>query len=247
MIKKIEGIIVSTVDYKETSKILNILTKDEGLIGIFAKGSKKIKSNLSATSNILTHGIFHLNQSTKKMPNLIEVDILNNYKNIKKDLEKISYATYLLELSSQAYKHDQNNNIYNLLISALNKINENFDTKIISNIVELKLLEHLGIKPVIDKCVNCNNHNDIVTISSYRGGYLCKNCVSTEPIYNIKTLKLIRMFYYVDINKITKITISNNIKKEINSFINDYYERYSGLYLKTKDFLDKYSEITINN
>lgn len=244
MIKKVEGIVVSTVDYKENSKILNILTKEEGLIGVFARGSKKIKSNISATSSIMTYGVFHLSQTTKKMPNLIEVDLINSFKNIRKDLGKMTYATYLLELSSQAYRHEYNTNIYSLLISALNKINDGFDYKIICNILELKLLEYLGIKPVIDKCVNCGNHNDIVTISSYKGGYLCKNCVNNEPIYNIKTLKLIRMFYYVDIDKISKIEISEDIKREINLFINDYYDRYSGLYLKSKDFIDKYSDLT---
>ena len=246
MIKKIEGIIVSTVDYKDNSKILNILTREDSLIGVFAKGSKKIRSNISATSNVMTYGVFHLNQSAKKMPNLIEVDVINSFKNIKKDLGKMTYATYLLELCTQVYRHDNDIRIYFLLISSLCKIEEDFDYKVICNILELKLLEFLGIKPVIDKCVNCGNHKDIVTISSYRGGYLCKNCVNTEPIFNIKTLKLIRMFYYVDVKKISKIFISDNIKKEINLFISDYYERYSGLYLKSKEFLDNYYEI-INN
>ena len=55
------------------------------------------------------------------------------------------------------------------------------------------------------------------------------------------------MFYYIDIDKISKIDISDNIKKELELFINDYYDRYSGLYLKSKDFLDKYSQVLNNN
>lgn len=247
MIKKIEGIVVSTVDYRENSKIVNILTKEDGVVGVFARGSKKIKSNLLATSSILTYGIFHLNKTTKKMPNLIEVDIIDYFKKIRTNLGKMAYATYLLELSSQVYRHDQSNNIYKLLIAALKKINEGYDFIIITNIVELKMLEYLGIKPVIDKCVNCGNSDEIVTISSYRGGYLCKNCVSSEQIFNLKTLKLIRMFYYINIDKISKIDVSNNIKRELNIFINDYYDRYSGLYLKTRDFLEKYSMLVSNN
>ena len=97
----------------------------------------------------------------------------------------------------------------------------------------------MGIKPVIDSCVNCGNVDDIVTVSSYRGGYLCKNCVLEERIVNIKTIKLLRMFYYVDISKISKLDISDNIKRELNQFIDDYYDRYSGLYLKSKEFLKK--------
>ena len=111
MIKQVEGIVVSTVDYKESSKIINILTKDEGLIGVFAKGSKKLKSRISSTSNILTYGVFHLSNSFGKMPSLVEVDVIDNFKNIKKDLNKMGYATYLLELSTKVYQHDNSNMI----------------------------------------------------------------------------------------------------------------------------------------
>lgn len=246
MIRKLEGIVVSTIDYKESSKIINILTKDAGLIGVFAKGSKKIKSNISATSNILTYGFFYINSRNKGMPNLVEVDVIDNFKIIKKDLIKMNYAIYLLELSSQAYRHDNNNNIYELLIVGLKKINEGYDEGVINSIIELKLLDYLGIKPVIDRCVNCGNTKDIVTISSYKGGYLCKNCVNAEKIFNIKTLKLIRMFYYIDLNKVTKLDISSNIKKELNMFIDEYYDRYAGLYLKSKSFLEEFSAINNN-
>ena len=158
-------------------------------------------------------------------------------------IDLISYASYLLELSNMVYKHDNNPEIYYLLIASLKKIEEGYDFEVITNILELKLLVHLGIKPVIDNCVNCGNKQDIVTISSYKGGYLCKNCTHNEPIVNIKTIKLLRMFYYVDINKISKLEISNNIKKELNLFIDDYYDRYSGLYLKSKTFLKNLQNI----
>lgn len=239
MIKKIEGIIISEVDYKENSKIINILTPELGIIGLIARGTKKIKSNLSGVTSKLTYGYFHINYKENKLSNLIEVDIINSFKNIRTNLDKISYATYLLELSSLAYKHEENKEIYNLLIASLKKIEEDFDPQVITNILELKLLVYLGIKPIIDSCVNCGTKDNIVTISSYKGGYLCKNCVNNEPIVNIKTIKLLRMFYYVDIDKISKINISDNIKLELNRFIDDYYDRYSGLYLKSKTFLKK--------
>ena len=129
------------------------------------------------------------------------------------------------------------------MITGLSKINENYDANVVTSIIELKLLEYLGIKPVINQCVSCGNKNDIVTISSYKGGYLCKDCVGSEYIYHIKTMKLIRMFYYLDLSKVTKLDISPTIKKELNQFIDDYYERYSGLYLKSKTFLQEYSKL----
>ncbi|MBQ2873128.1 MAG: DNA repair protein RecO [Bacilli bacterium] len=243
MIKKIEGIIVSEVDYKESSKIINIFTPTDGVMGIVARGTKKVKSNLSGVTSKLTYGYFHVNYKDNGLSTLIEVDILDGFKKIRKNIDLISYASYLLELCSMVYKHDSNPDIYNLLISSLKKIEEGYDYEVITNILELKLLEYLGIKPVIDGCVNCGSKVDIVTISSYKGGYLCKNCAHDEVIVNIKTIKLLRMFYYVDINKISKLDVSDNIKKELNRFIDDYYDRYSGLYLKSKIFLKNLQNI----
>jgi len=243
MIKKLEGIIVSEVDYKESSKIINIFSPEVGVIGVLARGTKKIKSNLSGVTSKLTYGYFHIQYKENGLSTLMEVDVINGFKNIRRSIDKISYASYLLELSSMVYKHGSDINIYNLLIASLKKIDEGYDYEVITNILELKLLDYLGIKPVIDSCVNCGSKVDIVTISSYKGGYLCKNCARDEVIVNIKTIKLLRMFYYVDIDKISKLDISDNIKKELNRFIDDYYDRYSGLYLKSKMFLKNLQNI----
>ena len=245
MNKKIDGIIISTVDYKENSKIINILTEEEGIIGVLGKGCKSPKSKISATSSVLTYGTFYLNYHKGNMPLLTEVDIKDSFKYIKKDLLKTNYAYFLLELSAQVYKHEKNHNVYKLLITGLKKINEGIDPAIITNIIELQLLEYLGIKPEIERCVTCKKTNDIITISSYKGGYLCKNCVSQEHVYQLKTIGLIRMFCLLDLSKITKIDIKDSIKSEINKFIDDYYERYSGLYLKSKELLEKIIKLNI--
>ena len=243
MIKKIEGIVISEVDYKESSKIINVLSPTEGIIGILARGTKKIKSNLLGVTSKLTYGYFHINYKENGLSTLIEVDVIDSFKKIRQSIDLISYASYLVELPSMVYKHDNETEIYNLLISSLKKINEGYDYMVITNILELKLLEYLGIKPVIDSCVNCGSKTDIVTISSYKGGYVCKKCVYNEALVDIKTIKLLRMFYYVDIDKITKLDISSKVKMEINRFIDDYYDRYSGLYLKSKEFLKNLKNI----
>jgi len=237
MYKKIEGIVVSEYPFEESSKVINILTKD-GVIGVIAKGAKKIKSPFFGTTNRFTLGIFNIFYKENTLSKLIDVDILKDYRNIKKDIVKVSYTTFITELILKVYKHENNKIIYDLYLASLDKINEGFDCLIITNILKLKLLDHLGIKPIIDRCVECGNKKEIITISSYLGGYVCKNCIKNEKIFSTKTVSLIRMLYYVDISKITKLDISEEVKKEIDEFTNDYYDRYSGIYLKSKILID---------
>ena len=138
---EVEGIILSTQDYGETSKILNVITKEYGIIGIIAKGCKSLKSNLRSTTDKLTYGKFYIYYKKDKLSTLANVDIIDNFKNIKKDISKISYATYLLELTGQVIKHSMKYEVFDLLINGLIKINEGYDSLVIMNILELKYLD----------------------------------------------------------------------------------------------------------
>lgn len=246
MIERIEGIIIKEKTYSETSKLITLITKEHGIINLLAKGAKTLKSPLRTTTTKLTHGYFNIIYKESKLSTLKEVDIIDYYKNIKKDINKISYATYILELVEQVIKQTNNDEVFNNLVGALKKIEQNMNPLVITNIIELKCLDYLGVMPILDSCAICGNKN-IITISSDQGGYICKNCRKEETIVDEKTIKLIRMFYYVDINKIEKIDISKKISEEINHFISTYYERYTGLYLKTKKFIEKLSKVGEKN
>lgn len=242
-LQKIEGIVVSETNYSESSKILNILTKEYGLISAISKGCRKIKSNLRSVSSKLTYGYFHLNYKENGLSNLIAVDVINNYRNVIYNLTNISYASYMMELTTQVVKQNGDKNIYELFISALNKVNEGLDPNVITSILEIKYLEYLGVKPSIDECALCGSTKNIITLDSNQGGYICSNCYTNQLKASDKTIKLVRMFYYVDINKITKLDISDETMKEINSFIDQYYEDYTGIYLNSKRFLKNLNKL----
>lgn len=238
----VEGIIINTKNYGDTSKIIDILTKEYGVIGVIAKGCKSLKSNLRSVTDKLTYATFTIYYKKDKLSILSEASVINNFSNIKKDIEKISYASFLLDLTNQVYKQCEDGNLYDLLISGLIKINDKFNSLIITNILELKYLEYLGVMPNIDGCSICGSKS-VVTLSSDKGGYLCMKCHTNEPIVSDKAIKLVRMYYYVDIDKIEKLDIKKDVVYEVNNFIDDYYDRYTGLYLKSKSFLKNINKL----
>ncbi len=237
MIEKVTGIILTEVHYGETSKIINVLTKEHGMVGIMAKGAYSLKSKLRVGTLKYTYGYFHIYYKPNKLSDLIAVDIIDTLEYIKSDIIKISFLAYLCDLTYQVFKQNNSEDIYNILISSIIKINQGLEPKIITNIVELKYLDFLGVSLSLDSCVKCGNTNSIITIDGDAGGYLCSNCHTNELIVNPKTIKMLRMYYLVDINSISNLSISNEVVSDIDRFLNRYYERYTGLYLKSKDFL----------
>ncbi|CDA23365.1 dNA repair protein RecO [Mycoplasma sp. CAG:611] len=241
-IEKVTGIVLSDTNYSESSKILNVLTKEHGKIGIISKGCRNLKSSLRSVSSKLTYGYFNIYYKQEGLSVLISVDIINDFSNIKQDLFKIGYATFLSDLTNQVLKETSSNEIFDLFINGLIKINDDFDPMIIANIIELKYLNYLGVMPILDCCSVCGSNKKIVTVSSFSGGYLCVNCYKNEYIVDEKTVKLLRMFNYVDISKIKELNILPKNKNEINRFLENYYDRYTGIYLKSKDFLTQLRE-----
>ena len=243
-ITKVKGIVISENNYSETSKLLNIFTKEYGIISVMAKGAKRLKSPLRSVTSKLTYANFQINYKEDKISNLIVADVIDPFNEIKKDLLKISYASFLLELTSQVMKQTNEKEIFDILESALSKIEEGFDPMIITNILELKYLDYLGIKPELNSCAVCGS-TKILTVSTSKGGFVCSNCHTNEKIIDKKSVSVLRMLYYVDISKISKISLNNNTKEEIDDFINEYYDKYTGLYLKSKKFLKSIKNVYI--
>ena len=239
MLKEIEGFIINETPFKETSKIINVLTKEYGIIGIMCKGAKSMKSTLRAVTTKYTYGLFHVYFKEDKLSTLVSVDIIDNLSNIKTDLTLISYTTYISELVTQVVKQGEYEEVYDIFIQTILKLNQGLDPLILTNILEIKMLDYLGVSLNLDSCNKCGNKTNIVTIDGDIGGYVCKNCMTNEFIVKPNTIKVLRMYYYVDIKSISDLKISEETKIEINNFLSRYYDRYTGLYLKSKNFLEQ--------
>ncbi len=237
VITKVEGFILNTTNYGESSLVINILTKEYGIIGLMAKGAKSIKNKLHALTMKFTYGFFYIYYKENKLSILSDVDIIEPFKNIHQDLTKISYLTYICDLTNQVYRESNEKDIYDLFINTVYKLNEGLNPIVLANILETKYLNYLGVGINLDSCLRCGSTKNIVTIID--GGLLCRDCYYNEPIKDLKMIKLLRMYELIDIKSINNINVSKNLIDDINEFLNDYYDRYTGLYLKSKKFLDK--------
>ncbi len=237
MLESVEGIVITETPYGDTSKIINVLTKEYGIIGIICKGAMSIKSRLRSVTMKLCYGNFNIYYKKGKLSTLVSVDIKNNFKNMRSDILLISYASYLTDLVHQVLKQTDDTAIYDDYINSLLKIEEGLDPMVITNILEVKLLEYLGVGLNLTSCISCGNKKEIVTLASERGGLICKNCYRGERIIPLSIIKTLNMYYLVDIKSISKLSLKEDIVKEINNFLTNYYDDYTGLYLKSKDFL----------
>lgn len=228
----IEGIILNETNYSETSKILNILTKEYGYISVISKGSRTLKSKLRGISIKLVYANFSINYKENGISTLLEGSVINSFKYIMNDLNKMQFSLYLVNLVKSVLKESNDLEIFSILKESLIKINDGYDPIILTNIVEIKLLKYLGVQPNFDKCI-CGSSN-ILTFDINLASVVCNNCYQETYLFSNKTLKLLKLFWIIDIDKISKINVSLEIKEEIGNFIQEYYNIYTGIYLLNK-------------
>ena len=237
---EVDGFVLNETPYGETSKIINVFTREYGVIGIMCKGAKSLKNRYRVPTMKFSFSHFNIVYKENKLSTLVSADVLNPLKTIKSDILLVSFLAYITELTSQVVKQSSDiENIYDDFIKIILKLENGLDPIVLTNILEIKYLEYLGVLFNLDECILCGTKNNIATFDPDKGGYICINCLTNEIIVDKKIIKMIRMYYYVNIDSIKEIRIDDETKNTINKYIDLYYDRYTGLYLNSKDFLKK--------
>ena len=198
-----------------------------------------MKSKLRSGTSKFTYGYFYIYYKEDNLSILKEVDVIDNYSRLHEDITLIGYLNYVTDLTTQVYKESNETKLLDYLLVTLNKMNQGLDAAILTNILEVKYLPLLGVSLNLDSCVKCKSTSNLLTLSLDNGGMICQNCYTNEILYSKKALYYLKLFMNIDISKITKIDIKDDIKKELDNFLTAYYSSYTGLYLKSKKFLQE--------
>ena len=227
---KTKGIIIAEHNMADYDKMLTILTPNLGKIQCLAKGSRKPKSLLLAGSQLLCFGEYILYKGSDNY-SMNSCEIIELFYNIRTDLEKLQYATYITKIISDVTTENQNNfRLLQLYLNTLYVLSETkLDFDLIISIFRIRLMSLMGFKPQIEECTTCRNKQDLNTFSIRDSGLKCKACAKQDSgaIEISQTTKdAIRYIILADAKKIFSFTVPEDTKKEL--------EIVSKLYLTEK-------------
>ncbi|PPA71444.1 DNA repair protein RecO [Jeotgalibacillus proteolyticus] len=242
MLEKCEGIVVRKSDYGESDKIITIFSREYGKFAVMAKGAKKSNSRLSAVSQLFTHAHFLFRKGTG-MGTLQQGDLVASQRRIKEDLFKSAFATYMVELLDKGLDDRKvDPYLFELLAQSLSFINEGYDEEVVCFIFEMKMLPVYGVQPVLDRCAHCGETEGHFSFSIRENGLLCHRCSGMDP-YRLaiskQTVRLLRIFYFIDLNRLGSISLQEGTKKELRQVIRTYYDEYVGVFIKSRAFLEQ--------
>ncbi|ASI34788.1 MULTISPECIES: DNA repair protein RecO [Exiguobacterium] len=242
MIDKAEGLVLRTVVYGESNKIITLLTREYGKLAVMARGAKKPGSRFNAASQPFIRAVYVYPRS-RGLGQLKSADVITGYSHIRQDVLLMSYAMYLLELADKALdERVAYPTLYDLFVDGLEAMDEGLDPDVVSFIVELRLLRHLGIAPHLNGCTICGSTEAPFAFSLNHGGLLCKRH-RHEDEYAVflqeSVAKMLYVFSVYDFSRIGTVTVKPETKRLLRQIMDAYMERYSGLRLRSKRVLDQ--------
>lgn len=217
----VKGIVLSSLLYKETSKIVYLYTPN-GKYSIKALGSLKQKKGLLPLTTTLNMVDVIIND--KDFPTAIDYSLIDSYEEIKTDLKKELWAMLILEMISKLTSDSLHDRIYNLLIKTLDLLKNNDPAKV-GIIFMVKMTYGFGIAPVLNRCIKCGS-DDVSYFSVLDGGALCNNHKN-----GYKELDDIKKIYHFDIYNDEINNLDVDFYKAFR-IINEYYDTHLDIKFK---------------
>lgn len=229
--QKTQGIVLGFTDWHETSKIITFYTKDFGKIRGVAKGAKKKKSKFSPLEILSHHTIVFYKREDKDLYILSECQAKETFPNIRRDIKKVAYGSYLAELMDAVSTSEKNEPLFDLFLKALHFLERKEDSEIIVRAFETRLLDILGFGPHLDNCLICQKElkNDF-KFNPGLGGLICIH----HPQDGIRISEETRNFLRnPGIKK-----VSSETRKELKTVLQNSVLYHIGKKLKSLDFLE---------
>lgn len=238
-----KGIILFSKDYKEKDKLVKIFTESYGKQMFFVKGAHRKNNPLKPALLPFTEAVYLGDFRAEGLSFLNNSKDVTPFRLIQTDIFVSAYATYLLNLVDAAID-DQvyDPNLYHFLIQALHLLNEEKDPEIITNIFEIQILHRFGIWPMWGHCVVCGTTQGKFDYSSKYNGVLCQqHWTLDEHRYHADPVAIhfIRLFSTVSFTKIQELKLKPETKQAIRQTIDELYDEYVGIHLKSKKFIDE--------
>lgn len=241
-LKEVQGIIFKRQKYKEADLLAKIMTRS-GIITLIVKGALRPKSRLGACTLNFSYGTYVIYTSGQGLSNLRTYKEVKQFDGIYNDLTKNAYASFILDLIDHAFvEYQPLGKVYDLADFALNKINDGIDPEVITQIVQMKMLQSFGVMPTLDKCVLCGKRQGVFDYSIKLGGVICSDhfaTVQSRMHLAAKETAVLRTIGLIPIEKLGSIDLNSETKKATRKAIDRIYRETIDLNLKTKKFLDE--------
>jgi len=177
------AVVLSTIKYSESSKIVRLATRDLGVQSAIAKGARRPKSRFGAALQVLSEGQAQLYvRERRELHTLAAFDLAHVPVRLAGDLERYAAASVLAEIMVRFAPPDAHPESFDTLRCALAalEVAERAAVRALGIRTVWQLVSVLGFAPALDACVRDGAPlpAGALAFSAPEGGALCAGCAA---------------------------------------------------------------------
>ena len=245
---KLRAIVLKEINKGESNKQVIVLTKEHGKMLLSATGAKNTKSKFLAGTQLFSYCDFFVTEK-KGYYYISEIDLIENFYNIRLDIQKLSYSIYFLDLIEKtAFNGMECDEILELLLRTLFFLSKkDYDINLAARVFELKYLQFSGYMLETKQCISCGKiPQKINYFTANGGGLLCQKC--KEKAFDAISisagaLKAVEFVMYSDIKNIFQFQVSDFVLKELKTICDKCIKNYINLKFETLEFAESLDKL----
>ncbi len=176
-----KGIVLRSIRYGEADRILDLYTRDAGLVSAIAKGIRRTRSRFGARLEPLSCVDF-LAFHGRTLDTVTQAEVLRSFHRVREDLPRFEVAAGMVSSVRALSGGDEaDRRVFNLIYNGLDALegrDSDFDT--VEAAFGLKLSTLAGYAPQLDVCLGCgvalDEASEPLHFASNLGGILCAEC-----------------------------------------------------------------------
>src|SRR3712207_5050934 len=177
---KSKGIVLRSIRYGEADRILDLYTREAGLVSVIAKGIRRTKSRFGGRLEPLSCVDF-LAYEGRTLDTITQVEVLRSFHGVRENLESLEAAGGMVaNVRAFSGGDEADRRVFNLLYHALDALETRAgDESSIEAAFSLKLSILAGYTPRLDACISCEEDPEEAVEGDYPyfapslGGVLC--------------------------------------------------------------------------
>ena len=152
-----KALVLRSVDYKESDKILTLLTPQDGKVTASARGSRKKGSAIAAGTQLLTYADMVLYEYQGRW-SVKEAAVERQFRGVEQDIERLSLGCYFAEVVEDlAVEELPAPELLSLVLNSLHVLDKRPEMPLeqVKAAFELKVMCLSGYEPILDACAVC--------------------------------------------------------------------------------------------
>ncbi len=249
LFNKTRALIFKAVSYREYDKRVDLLTRDYGKITVVAPAAQRSRKRFSSALDTLTHISAHYREKHGYgMARLEEMTVLDAFCVLKKDIKKISYASYFLEIVWQAIR-EPSPPLFDFLFFFLKALEKTHREDWLARFFEARILPKIGYLPMLRQCVKCNVPKGAVSgeilFSVSSGGILCAACAGTTGERGSRISSQAILFLDRMISEAKMFPLNEKISTELKGFLPSFLFHHLEKEPKSYPFIDSAEKVSV--